>query len=509
MSECIDISFSEQYETYLNTRLYALSDYAVAEETGVLRLRRQPYLRLTGRGVVLGIADSGIDYTHSVFRNPDGRSRILAIWDQTAATVPNADISFGRVYTQEQLNAALTKENPREAVPVTDTDSHGTFLAGLAAGNEVPEKEFTGMAPEADILVVKLREAEECLKSFWFIAPETPAYEEADVTAAVDFMIRFCLERSLPLVLLLGISSNQGSHSGLGNLNGYLNLVSAQRGRAVVLSGGNEGNAAHHFRGRSYAGIPFQDAEVHISGVKEGLYIEFWGDVPDLYGIGFVSPTGETVEKLPLRSEYRETIPFVFEPTVIYVTYERAEAASGATFIRIRMRNPTDGVWKIRIFQEEVYGGRFDLWLPVSSFLQGEAQFLKPDPDTTITEPGNAAQCMTVTAYSIETGGLWIDSSRGFSRIGAVKPDFVAPGAGVQGPIRGGLYTVRSGSSIAAAVAAGLSLLMLQYDQGLTGAQVKSMFIRGAERGEENYPNTQLGWGKLNVYETLEKLRSR
>ena len=84
--------------------------------------------------------------------------------------------------------------------------------------------------------------------------------------------------------------------------------------------------------------------------------MEFWADAPDLYGIGFVSPTGEVVEKLPTRTDLRETLSFVFEQTVIYVFYERVEAVTGATLIRIRMENPANGIWKLRIFQEEIFG---------------------------------------------------------------------------------------------------------------------------------------------------------
>ena len=84
MDECGTRPFMEDYEAYKDTRLYGLADIAAAEELGVLRLRRQPYLNLTGRGIIFGIADTGIDYTHPVFCYPDGRTRILAIWDQTA-----------------------------------------------------------------------------------------------------------------------------------------------------------------------------------------------------------------------------------------------------------------------------------------------------------------------------------------------------------------------------------------------------------------------------------------
>ena len=513
MDECGARPFMQDYEIYKDTRLYGLADLVAAEELGVLRLRRQPYLNLTGRGIILGIADTGIDYTHPVFCFPDGRTRILAIWDQTAeATVSSENgtqkvrVPFGVVYDQARINEALASEEPLEIVPVTDPESHGTFMAGLAAGNEVEAEGFTGMAPNADLVVVKLRKAESCIKKFWFVSEETPAYEEGDLIAAVDFLIEFAQQKNQEMVLYLGVSSGQGDHTGNGKLDEYLNLISQENGRAVVVAAGNEGNAAHHFRGQSYEGIVYQDVELRVEGVEKGAFLEFWADAPDLYGVGFVSPTGEVVEKLPIRNSLRETIPFVFEPTVIYVVYERVEAVSGATLIRIFIKKPAEGIWKIRIFQEEAYGGRFDLWLPIKQFVQGEAVFLKPDPETTVTDPGNGSQSMTVTAYATDTGGISLDASRGFTRNGTVKPDLAAPGVNVRGPIRGGLYTARSGSSVAAALGAGVALLLMEYDKSYTGVQMKNYLIRGAKRDSKDYPNTEFGWGKIDIYETLRKM---
>lgn len=507
MDECNFPIFSERAEQYRNTRLYGLADMTAAEEMGVLKLRRQPYLNLTGRGILFGIGDTGIDYTHPVFRYGDGRSRIVAIWDQTAETEENSVVPFGRVYLQEQINEALMSEDPLAVVPVTDEIGHGTFMAGLAAGNIEDEELFTGIAPSAEILAVKLRQAESCLKDFWYIAEETAAYTEEDLIAATDFMISFAQERNQDMVLYFGVCSSQGDHNGRGNFSGYLDLISLQSGRMVVVPSGNEGNAAHHFRSRSYEGVLYQDVEIRVSDVKRGLYIEFWADAPDLYGIGFVSPTGEVIEKLPRRPFLRETIPFLFEGTTVYVIYERVEASTGATLIRIFMDSPVDGIWKLRIYQEEVYGGRFDLWMPISAFIQGEAVFLRPDPETTVTEPGNGESGMTVSAYSMETGGIYLDSSRGYTRNERIKPDLAAPGAGILGPVRGGLYTRRSGTSVAAALAAGIALLLMEYDQTFTGVQIKNYLIRGGKRNAREFPNTEFGWGEIDIYETLLTMR--
>lgn len=212
------------------------------------------------------------------------------------------------------------------------------------------------------------------------------------------------------------------------------------------------------------------------------------------------------VEKLPARTSYREVIPFIFSPTVIHVIYERSEPVTGAARVRIFMKEPSNGIWKIRIFQQEAYGGRFDLWLPITQFIGGEAVFLRPDPDTTITEPGNSSQSLTVTAYESATGGVYLDSSRGFTREERVKPDLTAPGVGVLGPSRGGLYTRRTGSSVAAALTAGTALLMMEYDPSYTGVQIKNYLIRGAKRDGGSYPSTQLGWGKADIYQTFLKM---
>ncbi len=456
----------------------------------------------------------GIDYTHPVFRYGDGSSRIAAIWDQTAEVSDTTEhtvqtVRFGRIYEKAEIDAALRSENPLSIVPVTDENGHGTFMAGLAVGNEMEEEEFTGMAPGAQLLVVKLRQAERCLKKFWFVAEETPAFEEADVIAALNFFIEYTLNPVRPLVVYLGISSSQGDHNGSGMFERYLNLIASRPARAVVIAGGNEGNAAHHFKDRSYEGILYQDVEVRIADVKEGLYMEFWADAPDLYGIGFVSPTGEVVEKLPRRTSLQETISFVFAPTVIYVNYDRVQAETGATLIRIHMVNPSNGIWKLRIFQEEVYGGRFDLWMPITSFIQGEAVFLRPDPDTTITEPGNGENSMTIGAYATQTEGIYLNSSRGYTRDERVKPDLAAPGVAVRGPVRGGLYTARSGTSTAAALSAGVAVLLMEYDPTYTGIQIKNYLIRGAKRDSRSYPNVEFGWGKVDLYGALENMRER
>ena len=117
--------------------VYGLMDEEALEAGGVLRIRRQPYLDIYGQGVLIGFVDTGIDYTHEAFISADGTSRIVSIWDQTVEDgVGTKTFPYGRVYSQEQLNQALSSDNPFELVPTQDEVGHGTFLAGVAAGNE-------------------------------------------------------------------------------------------------------------------------------------------------------------------------------------------------------------------------------------------------------------------------------------------------------------------------------------------------------------------------------------
>ena len=147
-------------------------------------MRRQPFLDLYGQGVIVGVIDTGIDYTHPVFRYADGTSRILELWDQTIPYTEGKrefDPSYGTVYTREQINTALASSSPYEIVPSRDTDGHGTFLAGVAAGNEMEEDDFSGIAPLADLAVVKLKEAKPYLREYYQIAEDVPCYQETDL----------------------------------------------------------------------------------------------------------------------------------------------------------------------------------------------------------------------------------------------------------------------------------------------------------------------------------------
>ena len=164
-------------------------DQTALEVSGILKMQNQPVLALKGRGVLIGFIDTGIDYTNPAFRYSDGSSRIVRIWDQTIQDgTPPVGILYGADYTREQINAALLSENPYDLVPSRDMNGHGTFLAGVACGSESENGDFIGAAPQSEIIMVKLKEAKQYLRDFFFVKDGVPAYQENDIMMAVSYL---------------------------------------------------------------------------------------------------------------------------------------------------------------------------------------------------------------------------------------------------------------------------------------------------------------------------------
>lgn len=492
-------------------RVFGLLDTGHLKAAGVLQLQRNPELDLFGQNTILGILDTGIDYTHPAFINEDGTSRIGVIWDQTIPSQqPWEEFPYGSIYDREQINEALRMENPYEIVPSVDTEGHGTFLAGVAAGRGIPEEDFQGVAPLCDIAVVKLKGAKEYLRNFWLIPENVTAFQETDIFLGIRFIQAYAYQQKKPFVILLGCGTNTGNHGKSDYLKNYLNNISTFSGKCVVLAAGNEGSLGHHYRGNGLENWEYQDVELNVGEGERGFSVELWAEVPDVYTVGFRAPNGEITGKIPLSLVQEGVeVGFSLEETRITVFYETVERTSGEELIWMRFDRPTPGIWNIRIYKENVLAGRFDLWLPMERFIRAETYFLKPDPYTTICEPGNADNVITVTAYDDRTDGLFFQASRGYSRDLAVKPDFAAPGVEVFGTAFRNGFRRETGTSVAAAVAAGCALLLFSDRGYYTGLQIKNVLIKGTNRKNITYPNRDFGYGYLNIAKSVESLGIR
>lgn len=482
--------------------------------SGILSVQRQP-LNLTGRGCIFCCIDTGVDYTSPVFRNEDGSTRILAIWDQTIQDGPSPEeLHFGTVYTREQINEALQSPDPYSIVPSRDEQGHGSALAGVAAGSSLDNgTTYLGAAPQADILVVKLKQCKPYLRQYFYLPEDVPAYTESDIMLAIRYADTYADTFKRPIVICLGVGSNMGDHDGNGFLSRYLSCMGGYRSRVMVAAGGNEGNAAHHYMGQISPDLgradSYRDVEVRVAEGVRGFVMEFWGSQPDLFNIAIRSPGGETVPPIRLGVEQESTYRFIYERTVITVQSVLVEANSGEQLIVFRVGQPTAGIWNFRVSAAgQLHNGGFHLWLPITDFLTGECYFLSPDPYTTLTEPAMAHRVISVSTYNDANNSFFLESGRGFSRTGQIFPDIAAPGVNIST-----IYGRRTGSSLAAALTAGAATQFMQWavveGNSLLAetTEVRNYFIQGAVRTAEiAYPSREWGYGRLNLRRVFDVL---
>ncbi|MCI9337739.1 MAG: S8 family peptidase [Lachnospiraceae bacterium] len=500
-------------------KLYGLMQQGTAEQgfdpnsliaSGITQAQRPP-LSLTGRGVVICVIDTGIDYTNEVFRDSQGNSRILAIWDQTVQSGrPPEGFYYGSEYTREEINRALQADDPYSIVPSRDEIGHGSALAGVAAGSRLGNGlGYTGAAPDADIVVVKLKQAKQYLRDFFMIPAGVPAYEETDIMLAARYADGFVEQFSRPVVICLGLGTSYGDHAGSAPLPRFLDAIAAKRSRAVVVCGGNEGNAAHHFQGRLDSQLTAAPVEIRVPDGVDGFIMELWGNVPDIFTISVRSPGGETIPAIRLGVEGSITYSFIYERTRITIAGSLVEPGSGEEMVLLRVEQPTPGIWTFQVEAVgNIYNGSFHIWLPITQFMNASAYFLEASPYITLTEPAMAGNVISVSTYNAANNSFFIESGRGFTRNNEVNPDFAAPGVNVS-TIRG----LETGSSFAAGITAGAVAQFMQWavvegnNRIVASREIKNYFVRGASRSADlTYPNREWGYGRLNVVGTFDAL---
>ena len=505
----------ERYSYNAIPKCYTLIDTDAMTQAGILQVQNYPTLNLQGSGVMIGFIDTGIDYQNPVFRNLDGSTRIAGIWDQTIQEgVPPRGLLYGTEYRREQIDEALRYENPFQVVPSRDEQSHGTFLASIAAGGPNEENQFIGAAPDATIAMVKLKPAKQYLKDFYEIHTDAECYQETDIMLGLKYLNQLAEEQGLPLVICIAIGTNQGGHSGLSPLIGLLEVYSNLAQRAIVIGAGNEANQRHHYLGQAQNVNDIKEVEIRVASEVSGFCMELWTENPNIMNVTVVSPSGGRTPIFPVRSNQTQDYRFIFEGTEITIDYKLFLERSNAELIFFRLRNPTEGIWKIIVTPVQVAEGTFHLWLPMTEFLQNEVYFLESNPDYTITEPGSAITAMTVGFYNGSDNSVAISSGRGYTRNRAIKPNFVAPGVNVTGAVARNLFAERTGSSIAAGITAGAAALLLEWivyrlEQGAADSiQIRNLLTLGTERTDgEVYPNRTWGYGRLNLYQVFEELR--
>lgn len=485
------------------------------EASGITRLRNIPNLDLRGSGVLIGFADTGIDYTNPVFQYADGTTRIAAIWDQTIISESTPEgFPFGTEFTKEQINEALRSDNPYDLVPSRDEDGHGTILAGIAAGNDDAESGFSGVAPDAELVIVKVKPAKQSLKEFFRVPEDAVAYQETDLAFGVRYLLNYAARVNKPIVVCISMDTSQYAHDGRGTTSGWLSIQATVPGQVILTATGNEGNAQRHYRGVITEEKGHDTVELNVGPDESGFSLELWGNAPNTFSIDLKSPSGEYIPRIDIAfRESREYI-FIFDPTTVFVYSEIAESQSGSQLVFIRFTKPSPGIWTINVYSRGIFPINFNMWLPMGNFISRNTYFIRPDPRTTLLSLACAKIPIAVTAYNAIDDNLYPESGKGYTRIGIVKPDIAAPGVNIPGPSINGGFVAVTGTGAAMAHTAGVAAMLLEWgtvrgNYARMGTQdIKVFLMRGANRREGlEYPNPDWGYGILDIFNSFDRIR--
>ena len=482
---------------------------------------RTPFLN--GRGVLLAVLDSGITWDLEVFRKADGSTRIRYLWDQTVSEetasmrygkMPDG-FSLGTEYTAEEINAALQMHalDRYRLIPSRDLSGHGTAVAGIAAGKSA-DGFYTGAAPEAELIVVKLG-----------LPGNSGGVEEGfprttEILRGVTYALRKARQLNMPLVINLSFGNSYGSHDGSSLLERFLDNAS-EIGRTVICVGsGNEGAARGHF-----AGNITRDSRVELAvgNYERNLNIQLWKNYSDVFRIRLQSPGGEEAElttniqggKYTLKLEQTRILVYLGEPLPYAVAQEIYLEMIPVTGSYINV-----GIWTIRLEPVMTVTGQYYLYLPAGNGRGDSTGFYRSTPQVTLTVPSTAAKVITVGAYDPVydtyadfSGRGYADSTRtiGVAAAGLTKPDLVAPGVNIQAPDVYGTFTPTTGTSFATPIVSGAAALLMEWgivrgnDPFLYGEKIKAYLRKGARplRGEMEYPNDRVGYGRLCVADSL------
>ena len=371
---------------------------------------------------------------------------------------------------------------------------------------------YQGIAPESDLLIVKLGDASE--GGF----PKT-----TEIMRAVTYAVKRGIARSQPLVVNLSFGNTYGSHDGTSLLERFLDNV-AEIGRTVICVGaGNEGASNGHYVGNIGDS---RVVEITVGEYERTLSIQFWNRYSDVFRVSLRSPGGEIVRLTDAVNARKEEFAVEGTRVLVYKGEPKPYSVLQETYFDLSPLGEgnyiTSGVWQLEVEAEASVTGQYDVYLPGTEARNGRTGILRATPETTLTIPSTSEKIVTVGAYNTVFEQYADFSGRGTPQVSReesvvvssfIKPDLVAPGVDIVAPDVLGGYLNVTGTSFATPIVSGSVALMMEWgivrgnDAYLYGEKVKAYLRRGAQqlRGESFYPNERVGFGRLCLAESIPK----
>ncbi|NFN94441.1 peptidase S8 [Clostridium botulinum] len=491
------------------TETYTLEEISPIEASQVRNVQINLPLQLTGKGVVVGIIDTGIDYLSDEFMTLQGDTRIDCIWDQTITSDKDGEIElvpYGALYTKEKINEAIKNYNEGrssyEIVPSIDEFGHGTSMSGII-GATGKNPELKGVAPDCKFVVVKL--IEDYSNKAQFNA-QVPIFNITAIFSALEFLYEYALRKSEPMVIYLPLGSNSGNHRGNGILPEYIESISNSRGIVVVTGAGNERDRGGHASGSILKVGEARNIELNVSPEQKYLWAEIWVAPPNIMTVDIVSPSGENTGVIPAIINLSEDYNFIFEKTSIKVDFYIPEENTGDELIRIDFFDLQPGIWKIKLIANMVLDGAYDIWIPQYGLSIGDTSLSPSDPFGTFTNPGDSTSIITAAAYNQNNNNIVNYSGMSFLDDYIDRVDIAAGGVNALTVAPNNKTKIVNGTSVAAAVVAGTCAILFEWgiiegnDPYMYSQTIKTYLTRGTKkRPGDTYPNPEWGYGILDV----------
>jgi subtilisin family serine protease len=499
---------------------FTLSPLRVSNEISVEKIFEEKLENLDGEGVIVAVIGTGVDYTNSKFISEDGRSRIIAIWDQTLEAGPTpSNIDYGTIFNEEQINNAIKEKfmgrDPYKVVNHKDELGHGTAIAGIIGGRVNKEEiYFTSLAPKCKFAIVKLKEAKNStLKINGINNSVEKIYESTDIAGAIEYLANLQIELNMPMVVYLPLGSNCGGHDGETTLEKYIDIYSMRRGFIIATDTGSQGNSETHVSGNLTKTGDIKIIEVMVDEAQKEVCFSLWITRPDKVSIGLISPTGEEMKKISPPSGSEGEVSIKLKDGNVTIQHFIQMQTGGEQIVMIYLTNFKSGVWQIVVYGDIVVDGRYDAWIHQRELLKEGTRFLNPDSYITLTVPSTGKNVIAGGCYNAEGNNVIPGSGIGYTRDGRISPLGVVRCNNVLTVGLNGKSVNASGQSVSGAILTGLVALLLQWgiveknDINMYVAKVKTYLIRGSSKVEGIvFPNPEWGYGVLKYEEIFKTL---